>query len=120
MTSTSSQTWEVLASSLAAIAKQIEQARQAEAAGQGSRPVALEPASWRERLWTCPGETRLSVAQVAEATGLSKHAVYRLTSPKALEKTDTPPLPHRKLEGRLVFVASEVRDWLRAAEVRAG
>lgn len=72
--------------------------------------VASEP-TWRERLWTCPAETRMGVREVAEAVGKSASWVYRHTS----KKSGLPILPHRKLDG-LVFLAGEVRAWLREHE----
>lgn len=82
------------------------------APGASSVPLpAPEPWTWRERLWTVPAETRLGVAEVAEALSRPKSWVYAHTGPKAED-----PLPHRKLEGALTFTAGEVRAWLRAAE----
>jgi hypothetical protein len=73
--------------------------------------------TWREKIWTVPVETRLGVREVAEAIGRPRSWVYRRTggkSPKA-------QLPHRKLDGELVFVAGELREWLRQHEIpRAG
>lgn len=71
---------------------------------------AEPPSTWRERIWTCPGDTRLMVEEVAEALGRSQDTVYRLT------KREEDPLPCRKLAGRLVFVAKEVRAWVESAE----
>jgi hypothetical protein len=73
---------------------------------------AEEPKSWRERLWSVPAETRLGVAEVAEALGRPKSYVYARTGPKADD-----PLPHRKLEGSVVITAGELRAWLRDREV---
>jgi predicted DNA-binding transcriptional regulator AlpA len=74
-------------------------------------PETESSLTWRERLWTCPSETRLMVEEVAEALGdRSQDTIYRLT------KREQDPLPCRKLAGRLVFVAQEVRDWVEAAE----
>ena len=67
--------------------------------------------TWRERLWTVPAETRLGVAEVAEALGRPKSFVYCRTGPKAED-----PIPHRKLDGVLVFTAGELRAWLRSRE----
>ena len=83
-------------------------------------PVALPDApsvSWRERLWTVPAETRLGVAEVAEAMGRPKSYVYARTGPKAED-----PLPHRKLDGSVVLTAGELRAWIREHEevVHAG
>jgi predicted DNA-binding transcriptional regulator AlpA len=73
--------------------------------------VDIEP-SWRERLWLCPAETRFGIADLCEALGKPKSWVYRHTS----EKSGLPRLPHRKLDGMLLFVAGEVRTWLRENE----
>ncbi len=67
---------------------------------------------WAGRLWTCPPETRLGVRELAEAVGRPRSWVYRHTSPAG----DLAPIPHRRLDGLLVFTAAEVRDWLRANE----
>ncbi len=69
-----------------------------------------EPATWRERIWTCPDETRLLIEDVMEAMGRSRDTIYRLT------RREEDPLPCRKLDGRLVFVAGQVRAWMEAAE----
>ena len=71
----------------------------------------VEPSSWRERLWSVPAETRLGVVELAEALGRPKSFVYARTGAKADD-----PIPHRKLEGVLVFAAGEVRAWIRDQE----
>ena len=68
--------------------------------------------TWRERLWTVPPETRLGVAELSEAIGRPKSWVYRHCS----RASGYELLPHRKLDNELTFVASEIRDWLRAHE----
>jgi len=74
---------------------------------------ALDPApsTWRERLWVVPSETRLGVGEVAEALGRPKSYVYERTGSKAEN-----PLPHRKLDGVLLFAAGELRAWIRDSE----
>lgn len=78
--------------------------------------------TWRERVWTVPAETRLGTAELAEALGRPKSWIYERTSrPKTVEdrhnrETEGPPLPFRKLDGTLVFVAGEVREWIRERE----
>ena len=67
-----------------------------------------ESTSWRERLWTCHPETRLGVEELCEALGRSKAFVYRHTRAKSI--------PHRRLDGELVFVAGEIRAWLNDQE----
>ena len=95
----------------AAALRQVADALDALAAQPMSAPLPAPPPiapAWRERLWSCPSETRLGVRQVSEGTGRPRSWVYR-----ACRGTETsPPLPHRKLDGVLVFVAGEVRQWL--------
>lgn len=67
--------------------------------------------SWRERLWTCPPDTRLGVEEMVEGLGRSKSWIYKRTAPKAESR-----IPHRRLDGSLVFLAGEVREWVRAQE----
>ena len=66
-------------------------------------------ATWRERLWIAPAETRLGVRECAEAIGRPVSFVYRHTSEKC-EAGDR--LPHKKLDGELTFVAGELRAWI--------
>ena len=71
------------------------------------RVATFEP-TWRERLWTVPPETRIGVRELAEALGRPKSWVYRRTAPHG----ERAPLPHRKLDGELVFIVGEIRGWL--------
>lgn len=66
------------------------------------------PGGWQERLWTAPAETRLSVRDAAEAIGRPRSWVYRRTGVKCPNAR----LPHRQLDGALVFLAGELRQWL--------
>lgn len=75
-------------------------------------PPAGAPATWRTMLWTVPPETRMGAREVAEAIGRPVSWVYRRTG----ERASKARLPHRKLDGELVFVAGEVRAWLQAHE----
>src|SRR5207247_8246403 len=68
--------------------------------------------SWAEKLWTCPPATRLGVRELAEAIGRPRSGVYRHTPPRG----DLAPIPHRRLDGLLIFTAGAVREWLRANE----
>ena len=70
------------------------------------------PASWRERLWEVPEQTRIGVEELAEAIGKSTSWVYKQTSRSAPGAT----LPFRKMGGDLVFVAGEIRAWLETEE----
>ncbi|CAN5872266.1 hypothetical protein BH11GEM2_BH11GEM2_06700 [soil metagenome] len=69
--------------------------------------------TWRERLWSVPPETRLGVREAAEALGRPKSWVYRHTAEKGMGEDR---LPHRKLDGELLFVAGELRAWLTTHE----
>jgi hypothetical protein len=80
-------------------------------------PVELAPRPWRVLLWEVPAETRLGVEEVLEAVGRPRSWVYRRTGPSARDR-----IPHRRLDGALVFLAGELRAWLRDREdvVEAG
>jgi hypothetical protein len=67
--------------------------------------------SWREKLWTAPAETRIGRVELLEAVGRPASWLYRRTGPSARDR-----IPHRKLDGELVFVVGEVRAWLREHE----
>lgn len=67
--------------------------------------------SWRERLWTAPAACRIGRAELLEAVGRPKSWLYRRTKAKAKDR-----IPHRKLDGELVFLVGEIREWLRARE----
>lgn len=69
-------------------------------------------ASWRVKFWTVPAETRLGVKELCEATGKPASWCYRHCS----QKSGLDLLPHRKLDGALIFLAGEVRAWLEAHE----
>ena len=60
---------------------------------------------WRATLWTVDADVRLGVREVAEALGRPASFVYSHT--KGLDA-----IPHRKLDGVLVFVAGELRAWI--------
>lgn len=70
-----------------------------------------EPATWREKVWTVPAETRLGKHELLEALGKSESWLYHRTGPRADNR-----IPHRKLDGVLVFTAGEIRTWIREAE----
>lgn len=82
-------------------------------------PVRIEAAAqapaatWREKLWSVPAETRLGIDQLCEALERPRSWCYRHTS----SKTDLARLPHRKLDGQLVFVAGEIRTWIERNEI---
>lgn len=75
-------------------------------------PTEAESATWRERLWTAPAETRIGTYEVAEALGRPVSWIYRHTS----RKSGYALLPVRKLDGELVFVVGEIRAWIRDHE----
>jgi len=77
------------------------------------RSVVQRPMSWRERLWLVAPDTRLGVAELLEALGRTKSWLYRHTGPNSPGTR----IPHRKLEGELVFVAGEICNWVRDNEL---
>ena len=64
--------------------------------------------------WQVPHQTRLRVPEVAEALGRPVSFVYRHTSTRSGYST----IPHRRLDGELVFVADDVREWIKCNEER--
>jgi hypothetical protein len=76
-------------------------------------PDTASTITWRERLWTCPPETRLGVREVADALGRPSSWVYRSVS----AKRGTCRLPARRLDGELVIEAGVVREWVREHEL---
>jgi hypothetical protein len=85
-------------------------------------PPEPVPDTWRERVWLVPAQTRLGVQEVAEAIGRPVSFVYRRTSAKAAARGGYDLLPHRRLDGELIFTAGEIRAWLEDHEevVRGG
>lgn len=83
--------------------------------GNGGAALSVPGATWRERLWTCPPDTRLGVREVAEAVGRPRSWVYRACA----AKRGPGRLRARRLDGELVLLASEVRDWLTRQEAPA-
>ena len=69
--------------------------------------VVTEP-TWRERLWTAPAETRIGRQELLEAVGRSENWLYRHTGARA----KCSRIPCRKLDGELVFLVGEVRQWV--------
>ena len=91
-------------------------ARDGEPAAASAVQETAEP-SWRERLWTAPAETRIGPAEVCEALGRPRSWLYRHTSKKSTTGDGGySRIPHRKLEGDLVFVVGELREWIRRNE----
>ena len=81
----------------------------------GEPELAVEPAgawTWAERIWTVPAERRLGTREVLEALGKGKTWLYGHMS----EERGVDRLPYRKLDGELVFLAGELRAWIRDHE----
>lgn len=70
------------------------------------------PLTWAERLWLVPAETRLGTSEVLEALQRSRSWLYaQMAAGKGADR-----LPHRRLDGTLLFTAGELRAWVRAHE----
>ena len=72
---------------------------------------AAAPLPWTVLLWQADPETRIGRAELLEAVGRSRAWLYRHTGEKAKHR-----IPHRKLDGELIFLVGEVRRWLRDRE----
>lgn len=69
--------------------------------------------TWAKILWLVPAERRLGTREVLEALGKGRTWLYR----QMAENRGRDRLPHRKLDGQVLFTAGEVRAWVRALEV---
>lgn len=84
----------------------------AEVSDGGAPDPAGAAATWREKLWTVPDETRLGTLELAEALGRPESWVHRHCS----KASGYELLPHAKLDGARVFKAGEIRAWLKEHE----
>ncbi len=89
------------------------------------RPPEAAAASWRERVWSCPAETRLTAAEAAEALGRPVSWIYRRSmtaTPREIERAHRrggrlpDRIPCRRAGGQLVILAGELREWIREHE----
>jgi hypothetical protein len=71
---------------------------------------AGEPTSWRERIWSVAPETRLSLAEAAQAIGCSRTKLYR-GALHGFSNGGRPPY-RREVNGAYAFVAGELRHWI--------
>ena len=90
------------------VLSRLPEANEPESPPAESSPLEL---TWRERLWLVPAETRLGVVELCEALDRSQSWAYRRTGAKAEDL-----LPHRLMDGQLVFTAGELRTWIRQHE----
>ena len=73
-------------------------------------PEAAQGGTWREKLWTVPGDTRLTTVELSEALGRPKSYIYRAVA------RDLDPLPAMRFGGELRFKAEDVRRWVERNE----
>ena len=94
------------------VLERLDHAPSLQADQESSSQGSAVDAGWREKIWTAPAETRLGIAEAAEALGRPRSFIYRRTS----AKSSLSRIPHRKLDGGLVFLAGELRSWLASQE----
>lgn len=87
-------------------------------AGAGEEEPRPEPepvaVSWRERIWSVPANTLLSVPEIAEALGRSESWTYKRTMPAARD-----PLPVSKMGSSVVARAGDLRAWIESRTTAA-
>lgn len=71
--------------------------------------------SWRVLLWTVPAETRMNREELLEALGREKSWLYAKTSEKC-PRDDRIPCRRDGGSKDLIFLAGEIREWLRERE----
>lgn len=81
-------------------------------ADRAASTPAANPSCWRERIWTVPEETRLTVEEVAEVFAVSTSWVYKKVSPKTTPECDRLPHEHLPGGGGLRFRAGDIRLWI--------
>ena len=84
--------------------------RDHEPAPEAARGVS-PPLPWMLLLWTADPETRIGRTELLEAVGRPPSWLYRHTGSKAKHR-----IPHRRVDGELVFLVGEMRIWLRDRE----
>jgi len=95
--------------SASTVAKRLEQV---EVNGPPALPQAIV-LPWSSLLWTIDPQTRLNVAQAAEAVGRSKSFIYHHTTSK---NGECERLPFAKFDGAIVIEAGALRAWLQRHE----
>ena len=78
--------------------------------------IQTQSMPWRILLWTVDSETRIGRDELLEAVGRPASWLYRHTGAKKGACSMGDRIPHRKLDGELVFIVGEVRQWLRDRE----
>lgn len=100
------------AASLRAVAEVMESERGPQSSASAGQKETDTDTSWRERLWTCPPETRLNLAEIAEALDCSERQVRRYIA----GETDYPVLPAADGPLGKTVRAVTLRRWLHEAE----
>lgn len=78
----------------------------------GESSPKVQPETWRSRLHTVHEDTRLSLADVAEALDVSERTARRYLDGNG----DRPGLPHRRGPTGLTVRAGDLRTWLEDVE----
>lgn len=72
--------------------------------------------SWRVLLWSVPSETRMNKTELLEALDRSPAWLYARTS-KERRREERIPCRRDKGSNELVFLAGEIREWVRSREI---
>ena len=97
------------AATVAAVLEGIGTTEDSQGPREGEDHPQIDAESWAERIWLVPAERRLNTAETLEALGRGKSWLF-----ERLKGSDA--IPHRKMDGQLVFTAGELRAWIRAHE----
>lgn len=92
-----------LARAIADVLAEVAAPRAPESSAEGNSAP-----TWQEKLWTVDPNVRVGVRELAEGLGRSRAYIYRLTR--------TAAIPHRKLDGQLLFRVGDIRQWLKERE----
>lgn len=73
--------------------------------------MARQASDWRERVWTAPAETVMTVDDVCSATGRTRAFVYRHTRNRTIK--------FKRLDGAICFRCGDVREWIKERQEAA-
>ena len=109
---------EVIADRIAAhvVAEVLKAVEGASAFGRTPAAEREQHESWRVKLWEVPPETRMNKTELLEALGRGESWLYSRTSQKC-SREDRIPSRRDKSSNDLVFLAGEIRDWIRSGEI---
>ena len=73
--------------------------------------MARRTSDWRERVWTAPADTVMTVDDFCAAVGRTRAFAYRQTRNRTIK--------FKRLDGVIVFRCADVREWIKERQEAA-